>query len=163
MAKELPAAAANAINAAADRRRFATVTLDNPLKRGDQEITKVTLRKPMGGDLTGTNLGDLYNMNVNAMAKIIPRISDPMIHAPEFMAMDGEDIAALSGKVVGFFADEAAKGGGWTGSVDDAFADIAIIFHWSLAEMSAFELSELMQRRNQAVNRWNAMNAPPKS
>lgn len=109
MAKELPAAAANAINAATDKRRFATVTLDNPLKRGDQEITKVTLRKPMGGDLTGTNLGDLYNMNVNAMAKIIPRISDPMIHAPEFMVMDGEDIAALSGKVVGFLLTKQQK------------------------------------------------------
>jgi len=109
MAKELPAAAANAINAAADRRRFATVTLDNPLKRGEQEIEKISLRKPMGGDLAGINLGDLYNMNVIAMSKVIPRISDPMIHAPEFMTMDGEDIAALSTKVVGFLLTRQQK------------------------------------------------------
>lgn len=109
MSDALPAAAQAAIDGAAEKKRFETVTLDNPLKRGGQEITKVTLRKPMGGDLQGTNIGDLYNMNVVAMSKVIPRISEPMIHAPEFMAMDGEDIAALSGQVVSFLLTRRQK------------------------------------------------------
>lgn len=109
MTKALPAAARAAIDAAAEKKRFAVVELDNPLKRGDLMIEKVTLRKPMGGDLNGTNLGDLYNMNVRAMSVVIPRISDPIIHGPEFMAMDGEDIAALSGKVVNFLLTKRQK------------------------------------------------------
>lgn len=109
MSDALPAAVQAAIDGAAEKKRFETVTLDNPLKRGDQKITKVTLRKPMGGDLAGTNIGDLFNMNVVAMSKVIPRISEPMIHAPEFMAMDGEDIAALSGQVVSFLLTKRQK------------------------------------------------------
>lgn len=109
MSDALPAAVQAAIDGASEKKRFEIVTLDNPLKRADQEITKVTLRKPMGGDLAGTNIGDLYNMNVVAMSKVIPRISDPMIHAPEFMAMDGEDIASLSGQVVSFLLTKRQK------------------------------------------------------
>lgn len=109
MSDALPAAVQAAIDGASEKKRFETVNLDNPLKRGDLEITKVTLRKPMGGDLAGTNIGDLYNMNVVAMSKVIPRISEPMIHAPEFMAMDGEDIAALSGQVVSFLLTRRQK------------------------------------------------------
>lgn len=109
MSDALPAAVQAAIDGAAEKKRFETVTLDNPLKRGDQKINKVTLRKPMGGDLAGTNIGDLFNMNVVAMSKVIPRISEPMIHAPEFMAMDGEDIAALSGQVVSFLLTKRQK------------------------------------------------------
>lgn len=109
MSDALPAAVQAAIDGASEKKRFETVDLDNPLKRGDLEITKVTLRKPMGGDLAGTNIGDLYNMNVVAMSKVIPRISEPMIHAPEFMAMNGEDIAALSGQVVSFLLTRRQK------------------------------------------------------
>jgi hypothetical protein len=109
MSDALPAAVQAAIDGASEKKRFETVNLDNPLKRGDLEITKVTIRKPMGGDLAGTNIGDLYNMNVVAMSKVIPRISEPMIHAPEFMAMDGEDIAALSGQVVSFLLTKRQK------------------------------------------------------
>ncbi|MNH79268.1 Phage tail protein E [compost metagenome] len=109
MSDALPAAVQAAIDGASEKKRFETVDLDNPLKRGDLEINKVTLRKPMGGDLAGTNIGDLYNMNVVAMSKVIPRISDPMVHAPEFMAMNGEDIAALSGQVVSFLLTRRQK------------------------------------------------------
>ena len=36
-----------------------TVTLDTPLKRGEQLIEKVTLRKPMSGELRGLSLNDI--------------------------------------------------------------------------------------------------------
>lgn len=109
MSDALPAAVQAAIDGAAEKKRFETVRLDNPLKRGDLVIDEVTLRKPMGGDLQGTNIGDLYNMNVVAMSKVIPRISEPMIHAPEFMAMAGEDIASLCGQVVSFLLTKRQK------------------------------------------------------
>ncbi|WP_412097179.1 GpE family phage tail protein [Brevundimonas diminuta] len=62
-----------------------------------------------------------------------------------------------------FFADEASEGGRWTRSVDDAFADIAAVFHWPLSAMSDLPLSDLMRWRDLAVARWNAMHAPPET
>lgn len=90
-------------------RPWKRVTLDNPLKRGGVEINSVIVRKPMGGDLRGTELVKVYNMDVVSMAQIIPRITEPTIHRPEFMAMDGEDIASLSGEVVGFLLTKSQK------------------------------------------------------
>ncbi len=43
------------------------------------------------------------------MSQIIPRISDPTIHRQEFMAMDGEDIASLSGEVVNFLLTKSQR------------------------------------------------------
>lgn len=34
-----------------DKKAFKTITLDSPIKRGDTEITEITLRRPLGGDL----------------------------------------------------------------------------------------------------------------
>lgn len=35
-------------------------------------------------------------------------------------------------------------------NVDEAMADLAIVFHWSPADMSGFSLAELMQWREMA-------------
>jgi len=56
-----------------------TVPLDTPLQQGDQKITSVTLRRPLGGALRGVKLVDLYNMDVIAVSKVVPRISTPVI------------------------------------------------------------------------------------
>ena len=90
-------------------RKTATVNLDNPLQRPEGAVTAIVLRKPMGGDLRGTKLVDLYNMDVLAMATVVPRISSPVIHKAEFLTMDGEDIASISGEVVGFLLTKRAK------------------------------------------------------
>tara|TARA_R110002167_G_scaffold12963_4_gene54856 strand:- start:6421 stop:6888 length:468 start_codon:yes stop_codon:yes gene_type:complete len=90
-------------------RPWKRVHLDNALKRPGPEITKVILRKPIGGDLRGTKLVDVYNMDVVAMSLVIPRISEPTIHRPEFMTMDGEDIASLSSEVVNFLLTRSQK------------------------------------------------------
>ena len=37
-------------------------------------------------------------------------------------------------------------------------ADIAAVFHWSLAELSALPIDELMHWRGLAISRWNRMN-----
>lgn len=90
-------------------RPWALVTLDNPLDRGGTEIVDVTVRKPRGGDLRGTKLTELYAADVVAMSIVIPRISEPMIHRQEFMDMDGEDIAQLSGEVINFLLTKSQR------------------------------------------------------
>jgi len=90
-------------------RPWALVTLDNPLDRGGTEIVDITVRKPRGGDLRGTKLTELYAADVVAMSIVIPRISEPMIHRQEFMDMDGEDIAQLSGEVINFLLTKSQR------------------------------------------------------
>ena len=85
-------------------RPWALVTLDNPLDRGGTEIVDVTVRKPRG-----TKLTELYAADVVAMSIVIPRISEPMIHRQEFMDMDGEDIAQLSGEVINFLLTKSQR------------------------------------------------------
>ena len=51
----------------------------------------------------GTNLLDVMQMNVDAMLKLIPRISTPTRHEPELARLDPADFTALATKVIGFF------------------------------------------------------------
>lgn len=54
-----------------DKRRFVEVPLENPIKRGDTTITKVTLRKPKGGEMRGLTTRDLMNGDVNSVIALI--------------------------------------------------------------------------------------------
>lgn len=38
--------------------------------------------------------------------------------------------------------------------------DIAAIFHWSLAELQALDIDELIFWRGKAIRWWNAVNTP---
>lgn len=90
-------------------RPWKAVTLDNPVKRAGVSILRVTVRKPMAGDLRGTELAKVYNADVGSMTLILPRITEPTIHKQELNAMDGEDFAALSGEVVNFLLPRSAR------------------------------------------------------
>lgn len=80
-----------------------TVTLTRPLKRGDQEITEVTLREPAAGELRGLEMFDVIRMGVNAHRTLVPRISN--ITANEFDALAPRDLLAVNTEVVGFFTE----------------------------------------------------------
>lgn len=79
------------------------VTLSSGTRRGDTLIRAVVLRQPTAGELRGTNLLDVMQMNVDAMLKLIPRISTPTLHEPELARLDPADFTALATKVIGFF------------------------------------------------------------
>ncbi|MHA6195523.1 phage tail assembly protein [Pseudomonas wadenswilerensis] len=80
-----------------------TVTLTRPLKRGDQEITEVTLREPSAGELRGLEMFDVIRMGVNAHRILVPRISN--ITANEFDALSPRDLLSVNTEVVGFFTE----------------------------------------------------------
>lgn len=84
-------------------------TLDTPLVRGEQTITKITLRKPKSGELRGTSLSDLVNLDVNAMAKVLPRISAPTLLESDVQNMDPADLVMLGGIFAGFLMPKAVK------------------------------------------------------
>ncbi len=78
-----------------------TVTLENPIKRGDNEITEVTLRQPKAGELRGLKNFDVLQMDVTAHRTLIPRISN--ITANEFDDLFPVDLLAVQQEAVSFF------------------------------------------------------------
>lgn len=86
-----------------------TVALDTPIKRGSSEITSITLRKPSSGELRGVQLVELLNMDVASLIKVIPRISNPALTAPEASGMDPADLLAIGSKVAGFLLQKSVK------------------------------------------------------
>lgn len=85
-----------------------TITLDTPIKRGDQTIETLNLRKPSAGELRGTQLHDLAMMDVAALSKVIPRISEPTLTAGEVSNMDPADFMQCAAEVAGFLTPKAA-------------------------------------------------------
>jgi len=85
------------------------VSLDQPIKRGATQIDSISLRKPTAGELRGVLLVDLLNLDVASLIKVIPRISNPGITAPEAAGMDPADLLAIGGKIAGFLLQRSAK------------------------------------------------------
>ncbi|MDN4146437.1 phage tail assembly protein [Pseudomonas tohonis] len=85
------------------------VELDTPIKRGEQKITSIELRKPQSGELRGVHLGELLQLDVNSLIKVLPRISIPTLTEPEVAAMDPADLLAAGTKVAGFLLQKAAR------------------------------------------------------
>lgn len=86
-----------------------TITLDQPIKRGESEITSVELRRPASGELRGLNLTDLLQMDVAALQRVLPRITTPTLTEAEVSALDPADLLQLGSTVAGFLLPKAAK------------------------------------------------------
>lgn len=85
------------------------VTLATPIKRGEQLINAVTLMKPNAGTLRGLSLASVANADVDALIKMLPRITSPSLTEQEVGALDLADMVALAGKVVGFLSPASAQ------------------------------------------------------
>ncbi|MDR1853499.1 MAG: phage tail assembly protein [Azoarcus sp.] len=88
-----------------------TVTLDHPFKRGEQEITTVTLLEPTGtGWLRGLKLIDLASLDANALTTALPRITEPALTEQEIRAsLHPADLLQLGAKVVDFLSPKSAR------------------------------------------------------
>jgi hypothetical protein len=85
------------------------VTLENPVKRGEQMIDQITLIKPSAGTLRGVSLAAVANSDVDALIKVLPRMTAPMLTEQEVAALELPDILALAGQVVGFLSPNSAR------------------------------------------------------
>lgn len=86
-----------------------SITLDTPIKRGDTEITAITLRKPTSGELRGLSLSELLQMDVTALCKLMPRISSPMLTDNDVSSLDPADLVQLGAVAAGFLLPKAAQ------------------------------------------------------
>ena len=84
-----------------------TIELDYPIVRGTgdkaKEIKEFTLRRPMGGDLRVQSLIDISMAKVDAIAVVLPRISNPVIHEHEVRSMDASDLMDVGLTIASFF------------------------------------------------------------
>jgi hypothetical protein len=55
------------------------VTLDKPIKRAGQTIDKVTLIEPNAGTLRGVSLAAVAQSEVDALIKVLPRMTYPAL------------------------------------------------------------------------------------
>ncbi|HBN5546864.1 TPA: phage tail assembly protein [Enterobacter cloacae] len=85
------------------------VILDNPLMRGEQKIEQVTLTKPNTGTLRGVSLAALANSDVDALIKVLPRMTYPALTESEVMRLEASDLILFAGKVVGFLSPSLAR------------------------------------------------------
>jgi len=85
------------------------VIFDTPLMRGEQKIEQVTLTKPNAGTLRGVSLASLANSDVDALIKVLPRMTYPALTEHEIIRLDASDLISLAGKVVSFLSPASAR------------------------------------------------------
>lgn len=89
---------------------FEVVTLDTPIRRGEVTVETITLRKPRAGELRGVSLTDVLQMDVNALNRVLPRISQPALTESEVMNLDPADLVQIGGVLSNFLLTRKMKG-----------------------------------------------------
>lgn len=84
------------------------VTLQSALKRGEQTISDITVLKPNAGTLRGISLMALANSEVDALIKVLPRMTMPSLTEREVSSLELPDLIALAGQVVSFLSPSSA-------------------------------------------------------
>lgn len=79
------------------------ITLEHPLSRGETKIGTLTLRRPNAGALRGISLRSIMDMDVSAIAMLLPRISEPVLIEADVDAMDPADLLQAGMVVASFF------------------------------------------------------------
>jgi len=86
-----------------------TITLDEPIVRGDTVISEITIRRPKAGALRGVSLMDLGNLSVAALQTVLPRITQPTLTAQEVAGMDPADLTEIGSEVAIFLVKKADR------------------------------------------------------
>lgn len=86
-----------------------TITLSEPIRRGETRIDAVTLRKPTAGELRGLNLKQVLTSDVTGVLSLLPRITNPPLLQHEVDALTAEDFVEMSGAVADFFMTRAER------------------------------------------------------
>ena len=79
-----------------------SVTLDTPIKRGETEITVVTLNKPKSGALRGASLRSLLDFQTDDIIKVLPRVTEPALTEAEALRLDPADLVQMGTVIAGF-------------------------------------------------------------
>ena len=86
-----------------------TVTLDTPIQRAEESIETVKIRKPSSGELRGLSLVDLGQLKTDALIKVLPRITMPVLSPAEVSNMDPADLLACGAEIGSFLLQKAQR------------------------------------------------------
>ncbi|MGM0912764.1 MAG: phage tail assembly protein [Pseudomonadota bacterium] len=86
-----------------------SIELDSPIQRGKATVTEIQVRKPKSGALRGVSLADVLNMDVQALTKVLPRITEPALTEPELRDLDPADMVQLGNVVANFLLPKRMK------------------------------------------------------
>lgn len=86
-----------------------TVTLETPIQRGETLIASITLIKPTAGTLRGVSLAAVAQSDVDAMIKVLPRMTSPALTESDVIRMELPDLIAIAGKVIGFLSPKSEQ------------------------------------------------------
>lgn len=78
------------------------VPLEQPIQFGGNTITEITIRKPNVKALSGVSLQAIYQHDVNALIKVLPRVTTPALTPQQVLELDPVDFAQLGGHLVTF-------------------------------------------------------------
>jgi hypothetical protein len=84
------------------------VKLKSGLQSGKTTITELTIRKPLTGDLRGVKLVDFIELDIDSLAKVLPRIATPAIAEHEVFNLDLIDLSEIT-KVIASFLSETSN------------------------------------------------------
>lgn len=86
-----------------------TVTLEEPIIRGETTLTDIIIRKPNSGALRGVRLQALMEMDVDSMMLVLPRVTAPALTKNDLLLMSPGDLLNLSIEVVSFLLPKSVK------------------------------------------------------
>ena len=86
-----------------------TAILENPIKRGDIQITEIQIRKPNVGTLRNLSLQDVLKWEINAVTTVLTRVTQPTLNVAELNAMDVADYTTLTVELTSFLVSAKAK------------------------------------------------------
>lgn len=79
-----------------------TLTLNTGVNRDGKAITEITLTPPTAGHLRGLKLLDVLQFDVDTLAKLLPRISQPTLTEQDVYQFGLKDLAATTEVLAGF-------------------------------------------------------------
>ena len=85
------------------------IILENPISRGADQLTAISLREPKSGELRGLSLSAIAQMEIDELTKLLPRITMPNLIAEEVAQLSLPDLMQFATGVAGFFLTRDQK------------------------------------------------------
>lgn len=85
------------------------ILLDSPIKREGGDITQLSIRSPVSGELRGLSLMQLLELDVTALHTLLPRITQPSITEAEARQLSPADLVQCGTRVSHFLAPSSLR------------------------------------------------------
>lgn len=80
------------------------IALEKPIVRGNTTINEVKVLRPKDSvPFIGVSISELIQMDVNALQKVLPRVTEPKLTNHEVKTLDPADTFSLGAQVAAFF------------------------------------------------------------